>query len=87
MTYSDCDHDRPTTPESRLRDALETDVARHHAEICDAFTSDWMKIDCWRMWFYRSPRISAASYPATALFLQQPGQPLTPRQQVGLYIL
>ena len=25
MTYSDCDPDRPTTPESRLRDALEAD--------------------------------------------------------------
>lgn len=33
MTYSDCDPDRPTTPESRLRDALEADVARHKTAI------------------------------------------------------
>ena len=33
VIYSDCDPDRPTTPESRLRDALEADVARHLSEI------------------------------------------------------
>ncbi len=37
MTYSDCDPDRPTTPESRLRDALEADVARHLSEIRAGF--------------------------------------------------
>lgn len=37
MEYSDCDPDRPTTPESRLRDALEADVARHLAEVREKF--------------------------------------------------
>lgn len=37
MIYSDCDPDRPTTPESRLRDALEADVARHLSEVRAGF--------------------------------------------------
>lgn len=37
MEYSDCDPDRPTTPESRLRDALEADVARHLSEVRAGF--------------------------------------------------
>lgn len=40
MTYSDCDPDRPTTPESRLRDALEADVARHLAKVRAGFEAD-----------------------------------------------
>ncbi len=40
MTYSDCDPDRPTTPESRLRDALEADVARHLAKVRADFEAD-----------------------------------------------
>ena len=40
MTYSDCDPDRPTTPESRLRDALEDDVARHLSEVRAGFEAD-----------------------------------------------
>lgn len=78
MEYSDCDPDRPTTPESRLRDALEADVARHHAEICDAFTWAMENLNAPKMWIYRTPLISAAKPAQASMCPQRALEPFPP---------